>query len=562
MKFFLRIFAHGRLRKIGLLTSISIFIISVSIIITTIVIQLGSDVPLSLQPKAHKDLINQPMQTWDQSLATNFPRDSSNYPDKTCGSLPSDWVQQENTKPSALLKNIDWKNLNLSTISGSAIWLSKTSVNCGDKIDIHASLYGSKFFDFESGLRTIEALRIGWYSGAGARQIWKSKPIKLKQYGVSKSRTATRMIETKWPTTLSIPVTQDWTPGFYLILTRSPSGVIENAAPLVVHSPRGSSKLMVMHSFITWNAYNSFGGASAYFGNGATKAEQRLDRSRVTSLDRPIVGSGGFSIHRDAVSLVQFMEQNGIAADQYSDIDIENFPSIVGKYNGVVLGGHEEYFTRRMMDSMIAARNSGINIAIFGANTAIWQTRLADSKIGKNRRIIIYRSGTEDPVTIRNKVTIKFEDQRVNYPATLFTAALASGVHVYGNLSAKVIPAWLKIPKNSSINGISPDNEVEKYSPTPAAPPKVGIIFSGILNYRDSAPVGMKPRVIPVATTLWYTTPSGSAVFNAGVMTWSCDLISTCAYSTVDENSRKVMDDVSLQVLKLWQTKGIGNTLK
>jgi hypothetical protein len=211
---------------------------------------------------------------------------------------------------------------------------------------------------------------------------------------------------------------------------------------------------------------------------------------------------------------------------------------------------------------MRAARNSGINIAIFGANTAVWQTRLTESPVGKNRRVIMYRSATEDPVIKLDQVTIKYEDPRINYPATQFTAALTSGVHVYGNIKAKSIPSWLKISQNSSINGISPDSEVEKYLPTAAAPPKVGIIFAGTLNFRDAAAVGARPRISPVANTIWYTTPSGSAVFNAGVMTWSCDMIDTCAYSTVDEKSRQVIDDVSLQVLKLWQIKGIGKTLK
>ena len=556
------IFAKKRSRTIGIIACLAVGVLSIVVVVTTIIVERGTEVPLSVQPKVHGDLARQPIQTWDQSQQTNFPKDISRYSDNACTSLQSDWVKQENNKPGVSMTNFDWQHLNLSTIHGSALWLSQTSVNCGDKINIHASLYGSKLFDFESGVRTIEALRIGWYNGSGAREVWKSNPIKLKQYGVKKQRNAVRLIETNWPTTLTIPITKDWTPGFYLLLTRSPSGVIENAAPLVVHSPLGSSNLMVMHSFITWATYNSFGGASGYLGVGATKVEQRLARTRVSSFDRPLIGSGGFSVHRDAISLVQYMEENGISADQYSDIDIENYPSIITSYNGVVLGGHEEYFTRRMMDSMIAARNSGVNIAIFGANTAIWQTRLTESPVGKNRRVIMYRSATEDPVTKRDQVTVKYEDPRVNYPATQFTAALTSGIHVYGTLKAKSIPSWLKISQNSSINGISPDSEVEKYVATAAAPPKVGIIFTGNMTYRDPTSLSIKGGIVPVANTLWYTTPSGSAVFNAGVMTWSCDLIDTCAYSTVDEKSRQVIDDVSLQVLKLWQIKVVGKTLK
>ena len=350
-------------------------------------------------------------------------------------------------------------------------------------------------------------------------------------------------------------------PGFYLFITRSPEGIIENAAPFVIHSPLGSSKLMVMHSFITWNIYNSFGGRSGYFGSGATKPEQRSDRSRVISLDRPIVGSGGFSIHRDALSLVQFLEKAGINTDQYSDFDLDAWPSITKSYNGIVLGGHPEYFTRRIYDTLIAARNTGINIAILGGNTGIWQTRLADSKIGKSRRIVMYRFAAQDPVTDLNQVTIKFEDHRLNIPPTLLTGSLADGVHVYGTIKAVSIPKWLKVPANAAISGISPDSEVEHAVSTPASPPSVNILFSGAMHYRDAPTVGQKIRPVPVAQSIWFTTPSGAAIFNAGISTWSCDLIQTCAYSTVDEASRATMASVTTQILTLWQKKGVGKEL-
>ena len=557
-----RIFANKRSRTIGIIISLSIAALSFVIIIATIVLSSSGDLPSSVQPKKHADVSFKPMETYAQSTQTNYPSDDIKLPENKCPSLAKNWLATENSQTGLPFTQKEWQKFSLRSITGSGLWLNKTSVNCGDELQIHASLYGSSLLDFESGVRSIEAMRIGWYQGSGARQIWNSGPLKLKQYGVTKHRNATRLIDTNWPTTLTVEIGKDWVPGFYLLVTKSPSGEIENAAPLVVHSPVGASNLMVMHSFITWNVYNSFGGASGYFGAGQTKPEKRLDRTRVTSLDRPMISSGGYSVHRDAISLIQFLEKSGISTDQYSDLDIDSSPSLVSHYNGVLLGGHEEYFTRRMMDSMIAARNNGVNIAIFGGNTAIWQVRLTESKIGRNRRVIIYRKATEDPITDPDKLTVKFEDKRINYPATLFTASQTTGVHVYGNLKAKSIPSWLKISSNSVINGISPDSEVEAYAATAAAPPKVGIIFSGDMTYRDPATLALMQGVVPIANTLWYTTPSGSAVFNAGVMTWSCDLIDTCAYSTVDENSRKVLDDVSLQVLKLWQIKEVGKTLK
>jgi hypothetical protein len=511
--------------------------------------------------KTHADIPMQPMRTFEQSLATATAEDLSKYPNSDCTKLSTNWVANENTKEGISFKVEDWKTLNLSSAKGSALWLNKTSGSCGDTIDIHASLYATMAKTFKPGPRSIEALRIGWYQGSGARQVWDSGKINLTAEKSGYPRGAVRMVETNWPTTLRVKIDQRWVPGFYLFITRDLDGTIENAAPFVLHSPLGSSKLMVMHSFITWNAYNSFGGWSAYFGSGATKTERRDDRSRVVSLDRPIIGSGGFSLHRDAISLVQFLEQQGINYDQYSDFDLDSWPSIIRSYNGIVLGGHPEYFTRRIFDTLIAARNSKINVAVLGGNTGIWQVRMTESKVGASRRIIIYRKATEDPIVDLRQISIKFADERLNIPSTLLTGTLAGGVHVFGSLKAINIPSWLQIPTGASINGISPDSEVDHVVVTSASPPDVHVLFSGVMNYSTGPVAGAAPRPEPIAETVWFSTPSGAAIFNAGITTWSCDLIQTCAYSTVDKRSREIMASLTRQILELWQIKGIGKTL-
>ena len=513
------------------------------------------------QVKSHSDIVKQPMQSFADSLETKAPKDLAPYPSASCPVLASNWISTENAQPGIAMTPKDWRSLNLQSAQGSALWLNKSSGNCGDSVDIHASLYGSGSDTFRTGARSIEALRIGWYQGSGARQVWSSGPIELKEQKIQYPKSATRMIDTKWPTTIKLTLGAQWVPGFYLFITRSFDGTIENSAPFVLHSPLGSSKLMLMHSFITWNVYNTFGGRSGYFGAGSTKIEQRLNRSRVVSMDRPIVGSGGFSIHRDGISIVQFMEKQGINYDQFTDLDIDSWPSVIKKYNGLILGGHPEYFTRRIFESLLSARNSGVNIAILGGNTGIWQMRLGPSKTGPNRQISIYRKAIQDPVVDLRLVSIKFADKRLNIPPTLLTGAVADGVHVYGDLKTVQIPRWLNLPMNSQINGISPDSEVEHVVESVATPPNIHVLFSGTMHYRDAATVGQPARPVPQLQSIWFTTPSGAAIFNAGVTTWSCDLIETCAYSTVDAASRATMVSVTAQILNLWQTKAVGKTL-
>ena len=560
--FFLKSLVSTRRRQAALIASGGVVLLCIGVIATTIVYQLNHPSQNFKPLKTHADLPFQPMETFADSLNGTFPSDMANFKDSSCPALPSDWVKQENAKPGVSMTLQDWAHLDLPNALGSALWLNKTSASCGDTIQVHASLFDTKQSYALPGPRTIVAMRIGYYNGSGAREVWTSGPIKLANQRVSLPNNATRLVETHWPTTLTMTVGDDWTPGFYLIATMSPTNTIENVAPLVVRAPLSSSPLLLVHSFMTWNMYNTFGGYSGYEGPGGTADEIRAARSRVISFDRPIVGSGAYSIHRDAIPLVQFLEQQGIAVDNESDVDISQWPSITQSYNGVVFGGHPEYMTRRLFDTLVADRNNGINLAFLGGNNAYWQTRLTASPTGPMRRAIMYRSAVEDPVTDINQVTVEFGDRRVNTPPNLITGEVTDGVHVYGDVRAVKIPSWLKLPSYASIMGISPDTEAEAVPNNVAEAPKVNILFSGTMRFRDPQPVRSGGPRVPLAQTSWFTTPSGAAVFDAGMTTWSCNLMESCAYATVDLASRQTIDSVTQQVLTLWAKPKVGATLK
>ena len=512
----------------------------------------------------HADISHRPIETFAQSLNTILPSDQSRYPDSHCPALAPDWVQKENQKPGINMTMADWHNFDIANPRGSALWLDKTSVSCGESVGIHASSY--LMSESYKGPRTFEALRIGWYGGTGARLVWKSGPIKLKKQKVPIIKNVQRMVETRWKTTLKFSVGQDWTPGFYLIASISPKGTIESVAPLIVRSPLASSKLVLIHSTLTWDAYNQFGGRSLYLGPGGSIVSRRLERSRVVSLDRPFDGSGANHIDRDGITLVQFLEKQGLNFDQISDVDLDQWPSISTHYNGIVFSGHAEYFTRRMFNTIIADRNQGINLAFLGANNAYWQTRLGKSPIGPDRHMIVYRVATEDPVTDNNQVTVEFQDPHVNTPPNLITGTETHGVHVYGNLHAVDIPKWLKIPRNSSINGISGDTEIDATSTNASEPNNIHILFTGQLNFRDPGPSTEEEkssfRRVPIEETIWFTTASGAAIFDAGLTTWACNLLPSCVTHAVGTSTERTMQSVTTQVLTLWQQKAVGRTLK
>ena len=539
--------------------SILAILVTVSIVAGasyTLVTAKSASAPLpELTP--HADIPLQPMATFTDSLTKSLPEDS--VPVKSnCPARSGDWVSAENNNPGISFTSSDWAGLRLGQQSGSVLWLDRQSVTCGDRIGIHASLYPEKPGGrINKNPRSFEVLRIGWYGGAGARMLWNSGPIKFKYRNTPTLRNATRMIETKWPTTTSFEVLSDWAPGLYVVASKNKSGAIENLAPFILRSTPGDSKLLLIHSTLTWAAYNSFGGHSTY--SSATRGAD--GRSKVSSLDRPYAGSGINHISRDAISFVQYLESTGLNISQVADTDINNAPSLVKSYGGLIFSGHPEYMTRTEFDTVLAARNLGINIALMGSNSAYWQSRVEPSPTGPDRHLIIYRDPKLDPETDWQKVTTGFSNKRVNTPSSLITGEKTSGVHVTGTLTAVSIPRWLHIASKSTLTGWSPNSEIDAMAGGVAAPSKEHLLFSGKFELVTPTPRALALNRSLIGQTIWFTTPSGSATFVAGINYWPCEVSATCPESAVGEPTRALLQSITSQVLTLWQTKAIGKHL-
>ena len=191
----------------------------------------------------HADLPFHPMESFAASQQVTLPADNSPFSNSTCPALSPTWVADENKKPGVKMTQAGWKALDLSAAEGSALWLDQTGVSCGAQVKIHAALYSSNNTPLNNTPRTFAAWRIGYYNGAGAREVWRSAPIQLKKGEATTAREATRYNEANWKVASTFTVGSNWTPGFYLIVSFSAFGQIENAAPLVIRSPVGSSKL-------------------------------------------------------------------------------------------------------------------------------------------------------------------------------------------------------------------------------------------------------------------------------------------------------------------------------
>ena len=547
-------------KKIALIGVITLSIAAIAVGVQQLVGIYNREALLLPPIPLHADVVKQPPLTYANSLKINFPSDTGTVSQNGCDQAKSDWLNSENLNPGVAMNPKVWHNLHLFIPTGSVLWTSQMSATCGSVIKVHASLYNNT--DGNTGARIIKVLRIGNYSGSGAREMWSSAPLSLKSYKILKVKSRTRMVETNWPVTTTFTIGKDWTPGLYAVASINDKDVIENIAPLIVKGEVATSKLLLVHSTITWAAYNGYGGRSAYMG----PIDAKRERSRVVSMDRPLVGSGMNHFDRDAIALVQYLEDKGIQVDQIADTDLNRNPSIAKRYGGLIFSGHAEYMTNKIFKTIIAARNNGVNLAFLGSNTAYWQVRLDPSPSGSDRRVAIYRDPQSDPITDPNQISIQFNNPRINMMPSLITGEITSGVHVLGDMKLASKPSWLNLPSTAHLYGWSPNTEIDSSVVGASSPPNAHIIFSGKFNLTRFSKTSPSTNPIILARNLlgqttWFTTPSGSAVFVAGVNYWACELYYTCMEGNVNEETRGVLQSVTSQVLNLWQTRAIGKQL-
>jgi hypothetical protein len=149
-------------------------------------------------------------------------------------------------------------------------WCDHDSAHRGETVTIYAT---TKAPTFEA-----EAFRFGIYGGATGRLIWKAAaPIAGTDQPPPVVDPATNMRTcAHWTPSFTVQIGQDWTPGMYMFRLRAADGGA-TFVPLTVLDDRRAD-VLVVSAITTWNAYNTYGGASRYGGDGGGRRSSRSIR--------------------------------------------------------------------------------------------------------------------------------------------------------------------------------------------------------------------------------------------------------------------------------------------
>ena len=273
---------------------------------------------------------------------------------------------------------------------------SLTYAALGEKVTLYVSTNAPRF--------RVDAYRMGYYQGKGARLVWQSKEIAGRTQPACPVTPVVNMVSCdNWAPSLRFRVTAAFFQGDYLLKLVGAGGQ-ESYVPLTIWDPTSKATYLLKNDVYTWQAWNPYGGYDFYAGLGSCPngGYPLCTRARIDSFDRPYgYGQGAGDFLGSEYPFVRFVEQHGLDVAYVTDVTLEQHPGIVERHKALLSLGHDECWSLGERDAAVAAEHAGVNMVFFGASAILRHVRLQASPLGPDREEVDYRDASEDPLNGR-----------------------------------------------------------------------------------------------------------------------------------------------------------------
>lgn len=397
-------------------------------------------------------------------------------------------------------------------------YASQASGKHGDTVALFVSTKAPHFH--------VEAYRMGYYQGIGARLVWQSDEVAGARQALPTVNGPTNTIECNWEPSLSFTIRPTWPPGAYLLKL---VGVDQEQqfVPFCIRDDRSHAAVVIQHSVTTWQAYNRWGGYSLYYGNtgGALSFTHAPgngsydNRSRIVTFDRPYDhdwASGAADLVGNEFPVIFQAERLGLDVTYWTDVDLHARPQLLANHKALISLGHDEYWSYEMRAGALQALSKGTNFAFLGANACYRQIRFQPSNNGTNRQQICYKSAAEDPMNGTNDqyVTVNWPEPPVSLPESELIGSTYQDVGAQAPMLITDPSSWLfegtGFTQDQSLPNIVV-GEFDRYVPGSPGPTNVDVVAHSLVanrhgNYSD---------------VTWYTAANGGGgVFASGNASW------------------------------------------
>jgi Domain of unknown function (DUF4082)/Bacterial Ig domain/Putative Ig domain len=274
----------------------------------------------------------------------------------------------------------------------------------GFTTDISVNHGSTVYFKIQSATSNwrIDIYRLGYYQGNGARLITTINMTSKQTQPAPVTNSATGEVDAgNWAVTASWAVPANAMSGVYIAhLVDQTNTSNENHIPFIVRADESTSDILFQTSDTTWHAYNAWGGADLYTGNGPG-GDSAPGRAYKVSYNRPIVtrDGGGYGGWQDFVfgaefAAIYWLEQNGYDVSYIAGVDTARSPSRLHQHRIFTSTGHDEYWDTTARANIEAARGAGLNLIFMSGNEVYWKTRWEPSIDGSAtpyRTLVCYK---------------------------------------------------------------------------------------------------------------------------------------------------------------------------
>ncbi|MBT0767512.1 hypothetical protein KIH74_01165 [Kineosporia sp. J2-2] len=369
---------------------------------------------------------------------------------------------------------------------GLAAYAGAVSAAPGDKVPLY--LRGNGSVD-------VRAFRLGWYGGAGARQVQQASYLATAQTGAPAT----------WQSTGSLDTT-GWPEGVYLI--RLDLGRASRYLSLTVTGAKSTGtegRVVVLTSPMTWAA-----------GESTQKHKVTLNRPLATGY-----GSGGLLAE---AGLLAQVERTGTEVVYLTDADLAADPDLLTGATALLVDGDSRFWTAKMRTSVRSAVEAGTNVAYFGAGSATANV-VPDATDPRT-----FTAGGK-PVALAARLT----GSVATCAAQGRTGLTVSDASWWGFEGAE-------IEDGEVLKGLV-SGDLDRA----AAPADVQVVGSTTLACGDTQ------------ATSYLERPSGARVFTAGTQAWACTVTGSCTDAQgnalkVDKRAQTVAALVTRNVVEAFAT--------
>jgi hypothetical protein len=308
------------------------------------------------------------------------------------GAFAQNPIVTENQLPGTPASQWDLSGPGSTTLQG---FTTDISVNHGSTV----------YFKIQSGTNNwrIDIYRLGYYQGNGARLVTTFNMTHAQSQPAPVTNSATGEVDAgNWAVTAAWAVPASAVSGVYIAhLVDQTNTSNENHIPFIVRADESTSNLLFQTSDTTWHAYNGWGGANFYGGNGPG-GDSAPGRAYKLSYNRPIAtrdSVGTYAGPQDFLfgaeyAAIFWLEQNGYNVSYMAGVDTARYPSLLRQHTIFTSTGHDEYWDTTARANIEAARGAGLNLVFMSGNEVYWKTRWEPSIDGNNtpyRTLVCYK---------------------------------------------------------------------------------------------------------------------------------------------------------------------------